>query len=255
MGRHKYTNKYEPLPGYTVLQSKVIRGEIPHESVNGKCASLLLKRAQELHDQDAIPLAEKLCEECRERRRKKNNERATERSRILYRREPPQWKETQRTTYTEHNVMVIRGEIPLGSVHTNELVCICKIAQKVGDISLYERLYNIVIDRRIEALGKHNTHKRSNKDFYYRCDYLSDLYKSILLSETDSDELSIEQVRHILDVCKKDGDERFIKLATLLLNYTKHPESVYVAKDRNQAIDDIERMVGKPIRRPESWFV
>lgn len=117
MARKKNPNKPFPTNGYTELQNKILRGEIEPDQIDGRFAYLFLKKAEELNDGTVIPLAQKLYNDCKERSRKKNIERAKAR----HRHEPPRWV-AAKNGYSKHHIMVVRGEVPLDSVHTNELV-------------------------------------------------------------------------------------------------------------------------------------
>lgn len=104
------TDKYECLPGYTEKQSRVIRGEVDHTTVNGRLAYQILKSATKLDDQLVIKLAEQLLAAARERARQNNITRANKRNYNL-KHGTITWKQPKSREYSVHQQQIVRGEI------------------------------------------------------------------------------------------------------------------------------------------------
>lgn len=266
-GRRSEADKYECLPGYTEKQSKVIRGEVDYATVNGRLAYQLLKSATRLNDQSVVELAHQLLDDAHERTRQNNNARTKKRKHNL-KHGTIVWKQPKSHEYTEHQQRVIRGEISVEDVHTNELISIYGKAKDQGDIELSERILSIIIDRRTEYVEREQAKKMyrlqvlksgggdtNDPDVYMRRDSLVPWEQNVLRSVVDLNDCTTEHLIHILDVCEHKNDEHGIMMSKLLLEIKEHPETVYVTQDPKVAVDMIEQMVGKPIRRPETWFL
>lgn len=264
MGRKHMKPVVDVVPGYTEKQSRIIRGETPHNMVNGRLAYQFLKRATALNDEPNIKLAQHLLDVAKNVAYRKNLERSRQRSRKVLHNEDIVWRQPKSTEYTDHQKQIVRGEIPLDKVHTNELISIHQKAKAVGDIELAERILNLIIDRRnitrearIERFNRlHENRKDTSGDYgdgYKKRKYLTKWERDVLDLNVDLDECPLEHMQHILSVCEMNND-RDIDIARQLLQYKEHPECVYVTHDLETAINDIERMIGKPLRRPSTWF-
>jgi len=262
-GRKPKENKYECLPGYTEKQSKVIRGEINPESVDGRLARYLLESAINLKDAPTIAFAQKLLDTSRERARLNNCKRACKRSRDL-KSGAITWKQPKSNEYSEHQRQVIRGEIPIEAVDTKELIHIHLKAKEQCDIELSERVLSIIIDRRNASIEKqlaktplrlallHND--MNDPKCYLQRHSLINWERDVLNSVVDLSECTIEHLIHILHVCESHNDVHGAKMAKLLLDIKEHPETIYPTQDPAIALNMIEQMIGKPIRRPDTWF-
>ena len=216
----------ELVPGYTAKQSQVIRGEIPLEDVTGQLASQLLKRAIKIGDTTTTEFANRLVEDSKRKVKEKNRERKKARRNgkdIV-------WKQPKSNEYTEHQKMIIRGEIPIHDVHTKELISIHLKAKNVGDIELSERIYDIIADRRTAEIEKHKREFQSFKqrkksvffdigDEYKKRNYLTQWEKDVLLSKVELAECDTEHLKHILHVCELLEDRHGADLASQLLQF------------------------------------
>ena len=266
MGRNDREDKV--TKGYTEKQLLVINGETDAEQVDGRIARHLLNKARELGDEEVAVLAQTLLDKAHERAVENNRQRVNKRHQ-----EKQQgivvWKQPKSNDYTEHQRMVVRGEIPIEDVNTKELIHIHLKAKNNGDIELSERILSIIIDRRnaVEERVMERAQQRfvflqqhrkrsgnSNESNYQNRTYLTPWEKDVLRSVVDLRECPVGQIRHMIAVCERTGDAYNLKLSILLLQYKEHPETVYVTQDYHEAVDNIEFLMGKPLRRPETWF-
>lgn len=260
MSRKRTKTVIDIIPGYTAKQSQFIRGEIGVDELDGRFFRHFLKNAIAAKDDYLIETAQNLLDFFKEEARERNHMRARERNRRLYNSEEIVWSQPKSTEYTEHQKKIIRDEIPIDSVHTNELVSICKKAKAAGDTELYDMIYEIISERRDESrqksivLNKDLKRLSDKYDDFKNRDYLTPYEEAVLTYEVDRDELSTEHLEHIVEVVRKSGDENKIAMAEQILNYRKNPESIYVTNDVDEAISIYEKIIGLPFRRLNTWF-
>ena len=240
--------------GYTEMQYKAITGEI--KDVTGQLAYQLLQAAKEKNDTEVIALANSYVLLSKERKHAKELIYKRNRNRNLRHGEVIEWREPRSNKYTERQKKVVRGEIPLEQVHTNMLIRICQKAKNNGDIEIYEHIFSLIIDRR-------TTEKDNYKESIKRLRLISKRGGTTLSHFTqwekrvlagDTEDTTIEELEHILAVCEHLGRKNDAVFFSTLLRYRKHPKELYRAKDANEAIDNIERMMRKPIIRPQALF-
>ena len=239
--------------GYTESQYKIITGET--KDVTGQVANRLLYSAQKKNDTDVIKLAQSLIALSKQKAVENNRIRARERMHKLWHGEIIEWQEPKNNEYSEKQKRIVRGEIPLEEVHTNTLINIHQKAKNKGDIELSERILSLIIDRRM--IDQKNTlrrirYLRNNGGGGSSLKRLTPWQQRVL--EGESDDCMIEELEHILAICEHRGYKDEAVFVSTILFYRKHPEELYITKDKNAAIDAIERMMHKPIKRPESWF-
>lgn len=259
----------DSVPGYTLQQSLVIRGKTDIDNVSGKLAHNLLERAKKFGDTPVIALAEKLVAVTEAKAKEHAHELTRIRKQKLRKGERVEWKQPKSSEYKEHHIKVIRGEIPLEDVATQELIQIHLRARENGDIELSERIYNLIMDRRKAQLDR-DSHRGGNRKpnntmlsddgFVWFGNYKDRMYffkrdLDLLSGKEDFIDYPVDYLRHLLEICEFKQDKEKAEIATIILQYKEHPESVYVTQDHRQAVDMIEQMIGRPIRRPETWFV
>lgn len=246
-------------PAYSEKQLKIISGEISLGSVDGRTAYALYRKAIENGDTELAERAKERLDQLKEIARQKNLDLANQRNQ-LKRENMFEWKQPKGKDYTEHQKQVVRGDIPLSKVHTNELINIYLKAKAAGDYELSERMYDLIMSRCEEAKERASK-KASSKDLnfnnygYEDRTVLDDWEKKVINSEVDLDEITVEHLRHILKLVKETGDETQIKVVEQLIMYKEHPESILITQDHDEAMDGIERLMGRPIRRPNTWFI
>lgn len=167
-----------------------------------------------------------------------------------------EWKENKSNEYSEKQKRIVRVEIPIEEVHTNELIRIHQKARNKGDIELSERILSLIIDRRTSSIGKRSDQiQRLKKNANVNRVTLEGLtlWESMIL-DGEIDHCTIQDLEHILAVCEHRGYKDESVFVSTILFYRKHPKELYIAKDKDTAIDALERMMHKPIKRPESSF-
>lgn len=262
MGRKRIKPIIETIPGYTEKQSRFLRGEVTPDEVDGRFYRLLLKSATAINDDETIALAADLLAYSKAETKKRTLERSKIRSRKLTHGIPIEYRQPKTTEYTEHQKKIIRDEIPMDEVHSNELISIMQKAKLVGDIELAELCNTIIKERQEDELEKRMGRVDILRERY---DEKSDFFDSssttlskneidMLQSKVDDSECTLEHFYHIRDVAKLNNDEKNLKLAELFIQYKTHPETVYRTQDKNEAMENIERILGIPIRRPKDWF-
>jgi len=262
MGRKKAKSVIEKIPGYTEKQSQFLRGEITCDEVDGRFYRFLLKSATAINDEENIKLAKDLLEYSKNETQKHNLERAIIRHKKIMEGIPIEYRQPKTTEYTEHQKKIIRDEIHMEDVHSNELVSIMQKAKSVGDTELADLVYTIIKERQ-EAVTEKRLEKfrkfkeRDKNEFNFFDSSRTTLTKDevdLLQSKFDDSECSLELLYHIRDVAKMNNDEKNLELAELFIQYKQHPEIVYRTQDKNEAMENIERILGIPIRRPKDWF-
>ena len=147
---------------YTEKQLKIINGEIPLETVDGHSIHWLYKKAIANND---LTLAEKVynrSEQLKKEARKRSCLRAVK-ARALRRKGIYQWKEPKSSDYTEYQIRVIRGQIPLDKVLSKDLIKIYQKALLKGDTVLADTVFELIRYRREESLQKDQKRKRSGR--------------------------------------------------------------------------------------------
>ena len=135
---------------YTALQKKIISGEIPIDSVRGNFIVRLRNKALELKDFDVVEMADKQISINIKKARLLNIERTKE---AYYERKQNgfEWKPPRSEEYTYHQKQIIKGEIPIDNVITNDLVRICVKARQLGDHVIEELMLDLIKDRKIKC--------------------------------------------------------------------------------------------------------
>lgn len=250
------------IPGYTAKQSQFLRGEITVDEVDGRFFKYLLKNATAINDKENILLAEGLIKYCKEEAIERNRERARQRKHNLLKGIETIWEKPKTTEYTDYQKKIIRDEIPLEKVATKDLVQIFKKANALENYELAGVLEDLILERHsnerkncFDDLDKlHQRPRKTYTDNYQNRHYLTDWERAVLNLEIDSDECSTEHLQHILEVASKTHDERSERIARAMLKYRSQPELVWLHQDTEEALCSIEKVIGLPIRRLNTWF-
>lgn len=245
---------------YTEKQLKVISGETPIETISGKLAIWLYKKALANGDLELAEKARIRKEQAKAEAKKRNSER-TIKNRALLRKGVYEWKQTKSPNYTEYQKKVIRGEISLNRVQSKDLIMIYQKATLNGDNVLAETILELIHYRHDELRKKdqrRNYYRYYNSiEFFKNYDSnspLSKLEQAILQGVVELDNCSEENLIKLVRDLEHFGDEENLKIARLLLLYKQDPSTLYVTNNHWEAIDRIEELLGLPIRRPKSWF-
>lgn len=263
MSRKRTKPIIDTIPGYTEKQTKYIRGEITDNEVDGKFYRWLLISATKVNDKEIIEKTEKKIAQLKDEAAEKNRKQTRERMHRIYRGENPILKPAKSTKYTERHKQIIRNEIDPKSVHGTELAAILKIARAIKDYKTENLIDSILSERRenqrealccrLEQLKKDGA--SGNKIKYRKNDTgLVAEELALLNSEIDIDEVTEEDIQHIINICKETGDDKNLRIAELKLQYKQNPKSVYITQDVNEALSIIEKAMGIPITRRKDWF-
>lgn len=251
---------------YSELQLKIIRGEIPLDTVNGHALRPLYRKALANGNEELVAKLNARFDVLKV----ENAEKCRQREKIRYdqkKRAEYKWKQPKSNAYSDRHRKIIRGEIPLEDVHTKELISIHLKAHNNGDYELSERILSLIEDRQKEVQFRRNIRKNlydrkcytsernPSLDFIDKDTALTKWDRAVLMGFIDVEECAEEQLERILRIVQKQGDEKKVLIAQKLLAYKQDPASIYVVKDHRAAIDRIEALLQLPIRRPETWFV
>lgn len=246
---------------YTEKQLKIINGETSMETADGRTLGWLYKKAVANNDHE---LAEKVKARLDALKAiyDENNRRRALSNYHLKRKGGFKWKQPKSNEYTEHQKQVIRGDIPIQEVHTKELISIHLKAYNNGDYELYERFLDLIYSRERTAKDRCVQHKRATKkykEFAAFIDYdadseLTKWEQAVLMCRVDTNEWSEEQLQRILDIAQKQNNEEWVAIANQMLLYKTEPSVLFAVKNHKEAIELLEEMFGKPIRKPDSWF-
>lgn len=262
MSRKRVKPIIDIIPGYTAKQSQFLRGEITVDEVDGRFFRHLLNNAIAINDESNILLAKDLIEYCKDEAKENNRQRERRRGKNLRKGIETIWEKPKTTEYTDYQKKIIRDEIPLEKVSTKDLVLIFKKANALGDYELVGLLEDLIIERhdkerqnRFDTLKRLSQRERGESpDDYQNRHYLTDWERAVLNLEIDSDECSTEHLQHILEVASKTHDERSERIARAMLKYRLQPELVWLHQDTEEALCSIEKVIGLPIRRLNTWF-
>ena len=136
---------------YTERQQKVINGEISIETLNGRFLRWFLPKAIANNDEELTRKIEEQIELRKAEAYGRNKQRSKERRAKIDHDQEIQWKQPKSNEYTEHQKLVVKGEIPIEDVHTNELIYIHLKAYNNEDYELSERILDIIKTRRLES--------------------------------------------------------------------------------------------------------
>ena len=247
---------------YTEKQLKIISGEIPLDSIDGRDATRLYKKAIENGDEELAEKALQRKETAQDEARKRNIER-TARNKALRRKGIFQWKQPKTNKYTERHKQIIRGEVALDQVHTNELIAIYQKARNNEDFALSEMLYEQIVHRREKerirdkvGKAKYRERQRIIGDFedYNDKSPITALGQAILNGVLPIDDCSETEIVNLIASLERLGDEYNLRVAKQLLLYKQDISVLYPTLDHWKAIDKIENLLQLPIRRPKDWF-
>lgn len=252
---------------YTKKQLEIINEKTPLETIGTKTAIALYEKAIKNND---IVLAEKVrtrIETSKEEALERNRVRARNRHRLIRAQgisEWHEWKQPKSNEYTEHQRQIVRGEIPLDNVHTNELIHIQLKAQNNQDFELAERFMDIILARRVAAREKKLVRDRERETIgiNYNFDWdranskgLTRFQFGVLNGHINLDECSEKILIDMMNKFSTQGNETWLDTVQQLLQYKRDPRAIYITQDHWEAIDMIENMVQIPIRRPSTWFI
>lgn len=167
---------------YTEKQLKIINGEISLETVDGRAAVWLYKKAIANEDIELANKSLQRKEQAKNETRKRNIER-TDKQRALRRTGIHQWKQPKSNEYTEHQKQIIRGEIPFEEVHSNELISIYQKAINNKKLGLAESILEQIDYRRKVSAQKEKLHKKHKKKIGKMIDGFDDYDPSSPISE------------------------------------------------------------------------
>lgn len=247
---------------YTELQLKIISGEIPLESVNGRIAVQLYKKALANEDVELTEKAQARIVQAKAETSKRNIERTT-RNIALRRKGVYQWAQPKTSNYTDYQKLVVRGEIPLAQVLTKDLITIYQKAVLNDDNVLSENIFELISYRREKWLSRDRLRNRYSKKLCSIGDFedfdinnpLSKWDQAILKGFLNFDDFTEKDLVRIIKILENNGNDEELKTARQLLLYKQDISVVYVTKDHWQAVDLIEELLQLPIRRPDSWFI
>lgn len=248
---------------YTKKQLKIISGEIPMETIDGRAAIWLYNKAIENGDAELAEKALQRIEQAKYEARKRNIERSTQ-NKALRRKGIYQWKQPQSNEYTEHHKKIIRGEIPFDNVHTNELIKIHQIALNNEDFTLAESILEQIAYRRdkeyLNEKARKVKHKERHKiienfEGYDPQSPIPQIGQAILKGSVNIFECPEEEILKLITQLEELGDEENLKIARQLLMYKQDISILYPTKNHWEAVDMLEELLQLPIRRPKDWFV
>lgn len=251
---------------YSETQQKVINGEIQLESLNGYVLRWFLHKAIANNDEE---LTRKIEEQINLRKAEvyeRNKQRAKERQAKIEHNQEIQWKQPKSNEYTEHQKLIVKGEIPIEDVHTNELIYIHLKAYNNEDYELSERILDIIKTRRLESKKQHKLRVNRRKkvtdiakkfDAFVNSDIglsLTNIDKVTLIDGGEWIEYNEEHWKHILDKAKEQKDDVLVSVIEAFMIYKTNPSFFLSVQSHNEAIDLIEELFQLPIRRPNTWF-
>ena len=248
---------------YTEKQLKIISGEIPLETIDGREATWLYKKAIENGDMELADRALQRKEQAKDEARKKNIERTIQ-NKALRRKGIYQWKQPKSNEYTEHQKQIIRGEIPFEEVHSNELISIYQKAINNKNFGLAESILGQIDYRRKVSDQKEKLHKKHKKkigkiidgfDDYDLGSPIPEMGQAILNGMVNIFECPKEEIIKLIAQLEDIEDEENLKLAKQLLMYKQDVSILYPVKNHWEAVDRLEELLQLPIRRPKDWLV
>lgn len=243
---------------YTEMQLKIIKGEIPMETLDGRALVWLYKKAVANGDVELAERVLKQKDQSKDKAKKRNTER-TVKNIALRRKGIYQWKPAKSNKYTEHHKLIIRGEIPFYKVHTNELIAIHQKALCNEDYVLAELILDQIDYRRQTERLRDKKYKRRKNNLAAFANYdensqLSLWEQSILNGDINFEDYSHGEISKLIEKLTEIKDEDNLKIALQLLSYKQDISILYPTKDHWIAIDALEELLQLPIRRPKDWF-
>ncbi len=252
---------------YTEKQLKVINGEIALELTNGRFLAPFYKKALINHDDELAEKIKRRLDELKTEAYECAKQSARDRGIKFRRDEMGTWKQPKSNKYTEHQMQVVRGEIPYEKVHTNELIKMHLKAHNNGDYELSERLFDLIYARRMQRKANRKASKKLDDkvsllskqfDSFIDLDInlpLTKLDKAKLMEGVDPDAAGMDRINQAVDLLDKQGYKDAIAIIHSLLSYNNDPCAIFIVKDHWEAVDLIEELLQLPIRRPNTWFV
>ena len=238
---------------------KIISGEIPLETVDGRVVTWLYKKALDNGDLELAEKARIRKEQAKLEAKKRNIER-TIKARTLRKKGMYQWKQPKSPNYTEYQKQVISGEIPLDKVKSKDLTNIYQKAKLNSDNVLAETIFELINYKHEEWRKKEKRHycryynSIENFDNHDRNSPLPKWEQAILQGIIDFENYDKNDLVKLISDLENIGDEENLKIARQLLSYKQDMSILYVTNDHQEAIDMIEELLQLPICRPNSWL-
>ena len=248
---------------YTERQLKIISGEIPMETIDGRDATWLYKKAIENGDAELAEKALRRKELAKDEARKRNIKR-TVKNKALRRKGITCWRQPKTNEYTERHKQIIKGEIPFDTIHTNELISLHQKARNNQDFVLAEMLYEQIAYRRERERLKEKARREKYKERHKIIDDFEDydpkspiplLGQAILNGAVNLLECPEEEIIKLITQLEEIGDKETLKIAKQFLSYKRDTLILYPTKNHWDAVNMLEELLQLPIRRPKDWFV
>jgi hypothetical protein len=264
MAERKYKKTKLELMGYSKKQMMILTGQLDLNGLDGHTAKALLRRALKIHDEEHLPFIQQFVEETNEKSIEKRRQRHNLRKQRLRHNEPIIWKHPKSKEYTPEQIAIVRGEVPLESVHTNRLVRVCQKARLNGDIVLSEAIYSIIIERRLRDKTWGSPYSQANRITYNSAGWTDQFLPtdnnlkshelSLLNQDINLELCSVEHLKHIIEVCHKTGDTGREEIGTFLLRYKEDPSIILLTTNHEEAIELYEKMTVTKLKHPTEWI-
>ncbi len=252
------------LMGYTKKQMMALTKQLDPDEIDGHTAKALLRKAIKIHDEKNLPFIRQLVEDANKKSIEKAKQRHELRKRHIRNSEPIVWKKPKSKEYTSEQVAIVRGEVPLESVHTNRLVRVCQKARLNGDIALSEAIYSIIIERRLRDKTWGSPYSQANRITYNSAGWTDQFLPtdnnlkshelSLLNQDINLELCSVEHLKHIIEVCHKTGDTGREEIGTFLLRYKEDPSIILLTTNHEEAIELYEKMTVTKLKHPTEWI-
>ena len=243
---------------YTEMQLKIINGEIPLDKVESNILARLRNKAILLNDQDLAQMIEVQLAQNKADSKARNLERAKK-----YYHETKKkglsWQPAKTPVYSERQEKIIHNEIPYDSVTIRDLIAIRQKAVLNNDGVLADKMLDLITDKKAESAEKarlrnierdRQLRENGTKGFSHK-NMLNKEERGILSGHNYVSDYSLEHLYHIKEVCEKTNDNHNLEIINLLIQYVEHPESLYIVKSRDEALELIDKLMVLPIRTQE----
>ena len=173
-----------------------------------------------------------------------------------------QWRQPKTNEYTPHQQQIVRNEIPLNEVHTNELISIHMKAKNLGDYELSDRILSVIHDRRAQRYWndyeyRHHSNKarRNRRSFSTPGFQLGAFEKALLDGDEHWSLCSEDDIKRLISKLEQANDVKNLPFAQKILYYKQNPKAGWHIITHKDALALFEKMMNRHLRRPETWFV
>lgn len=259
--RPKRTTRKSPRQStntqYTEKQLQYVRGIKSIDEASAYELSWFYPKALANGDEELANIIKERLEFVKKEAQAREAQRRRERKRKVRGNIPIEWKQPKTNEYTKHQKAVVGNEIPLSSVHTNELISIYMKANNIGDCDLaaiiLDEIYKRRTNERAVWIKDIKRRRRSISSYCGELPMLTWQQQALILGDMHWDEYTISEIEKTISLLKEFSDHKALVIAQKILYFKQNPNAKYRITSCEEARDLLQRLFEAVLDKPSDW--